>query len=77
MKNFKTKVAQISLEVGGSHYPSVNTDLQQQMVKMILDQCLNAVESCDRNHVRTTFDLAQHQTTVEHAKAAIKESFGL
>jgi hypothetical protein len=47
------------------------------MVKMILDQCLNAVESCDRNHVRTTFDLAQHQTTVEHAKAAIKESFGL
>lgn len=77
MNKFKDKVAQISLEVGGSHYPAVNIHLQEQMVRMVVEECLDAVNNCKHKKVYTTYDLDQFNYTIEQAGQAIKERFGL
>jgi hypothetical protein len=74
---FDDKVHQLTLEVGGSHYPSVNPQLHQQLVKLVVTECLIAVDKSSRNHVYTTFDLGQHEASLEAAKKAINERFGL
>ena len=38
------KFAQISLAVGGSHYPSINPQLQQQFGEAIVKQILARIE---------------------------------
>lgn len=77
MKTFKQKVHDIALEVGGSHYPSVNPNLHEQMVKAVINECLMAIDKADRSHVYTTFDQSQHESAIERVKQSIKESFGL
>jgi hypothetical protein len=74
---FEDKVNQLSLEVGGSHYPNVNPQLHRQLVKLVVDECLSAVDSASRRHVYTTFDVGQHEASLESAKKAINERFGL
>jgi hypothetical protein len=74
---FEDKVNQLALEVGGSHYPNVNPQLHRQLVKLVVDECLSAVDSASRRHVYTTFDLGQHEASLESAKKAINERFGL
>lgn len=77
MSKFKDKVTQLALEVGGSHYPNVNPDLHDQMVKAVVRECVLALSSTDRSHVYTTFDQAQFEGTLAKAELAIKERFGL
>ena len=77
MKTFEQKVHDIALEVGGSHYPNVNANLHEQMVKAVIDECITAIDKADRSHVYTTFDKAQHEAAIERVKQSIKESFGL
>lgn len=74
---FEDKVNQLALEVGGSHYPTVNPQLHRQLVKLVVDECLSAVDSASRRHVYTTFDVGQHEASLESAKKAINERFGL
>jgi hypothetical protein len=74
---FEDKVNQLALEVGGSHYPNVNPQLHRQLVKLVVDECLSAVDSASRRHVYTTFDVGQHEASLESAKKAINERFGL
>ena len=38
------KFAQISLAVGGSHYPSINPQLQQQFGEAVVKQILTRIE---------------------------------
>lgn len=77
MSKFKDKVAQISLEVGGSHYPTVNIHLQEAMVKIVVNECIDALANCNKDHVYTTFDQGQHEATLDRAKKSIQERFGL
>jgi len=74
---FEDKVNQLALEVGGSHYPNVNPQLHRQLVKLVVDECLSAVDTASRRHVYTTFDLGQHEASLESVKKAINERFGL
>jgi hypothetical protein len=74
---FEDKVNQLALEVGGSHYPNVNPQLHRQLVRLVVDECLSAVDSASRRHVYTTFDVGQHEASLESAKKAINERFGL
>jgi methyl coenzyme M reductase gamma subunit len=75
--NFNDKVTQLTLEVGGSHYPSVNPHLHQQLVKLVVKECVEAVSKANRGHVYTTFDLSQHEASLEAARKSINERFGL
>ena len=77
MSKFKDKVAQISLEVGGSHYPTVNIHLQEAMVKQVVQECIKSLENCNKDHVYTTFDASQFEATIQRAREAINERFGL
>lgn len=77
MSKFKAKVHQLALEVGGSHYPSVNSDLHEQMVKSVVRECIVALNNTSRDHVYTTFDQGQYEATLAKAEMAIKERFGL
>lgn len=74
---FEDKVNQLALEVGGSHYPNVNPQLHRQLIKLVVDECLSAVDTASRRHVYTTFDLGQHEASLESVKKAINERFGL
>jgi hypothetical protein len=74
---FEDKVNQLALEVGGSHYPNVNPQLHRRLVKLVVDECLSAVDTASRRHVYTTFDLGQHEASLESVKKAINERFGL
>ena len=38
------KFKQFSLEAGGSHYPTVNPQLQQKFGEMIVQECINIAE---------------------------------
>lgn len=77
MQKFNQKVHDIALEVGGSHYPTVNPELHKQMVKMVVEECLAAADESNRNHVYTTYDRDMHLGTVAKIKDSIKERFGL
>lgn len=78
MNKFEQTVHDISLEVGGSHYPNINAELQRQMVKAVIDQCMNAIDtSVDKSNIYTTYDRDMFMGTKEKIKTAINERFGL
>ena len=77
MSKFKEKVHQLALEVGGSHYPSVNADLHEKMVKAVVRECVIALGNAQRDHVYTTFDQGQFEATLARAQTVINERFGL
>ena len=45
--------------------------------KMLIDECMIALDNAEKPHVYTTFDLSQHQASVAHAKNAINKHFGI
>lgn len=77
MTTFQDKVKEIALEVGGSHYPEVNPHLHESMIKMVINECINAVNECDKGHVYTTFDQSQFISTLDKVKQSINKKFGL
>lgn len=77
MNKFKTKVAELSLAAGGSHYPTVNIHLQEAMVKLVVEECINSINNITANGVYTTYDAGVFDGTKEQVKRAIKDTFGL
>lgn len=67
----------IALEVGGSHYPDVGGEQLETYGRHVVEECLRAINEADKRHVYTTFDLGQHECSLEAAKLAIKERFNL
>jgi hypothetical protein len=75
---FTDKVTELALEAGGSHYPDVNRDQLEAYTRLVLAECLLAVEiTALGDHVCTTFDLAQHESTIQRVKASILQRFGV
>ena len=71
------KVTELALEAGGSHYPSVNRTQLEHYTRLVIKDCINAIETVNSPHVRTTFDKGAHESTINDAVNAIKMRFGL
>jgi hypothetical protein len=67
----------IALEVGGSHYPDVGGELLETYGRHVVEECLRAINEADKRHVYTTFDLGQHECSLDAAKSAIKARFNI
>ena len=51
------KIKEIALQTGGSHYPSVNSELLEMFANMIINECINAVKETElKEVVYTTYD---------------------
>lgn len=74
---FKEKVTDLALQAGGAHYPEVNRMQLDAYTKLVINECLQAVDEADRRHVYTTFDQGQFESSLASAKQAINERFGL
>lgn len=71
------KVTKLALEAGGSHYPSVNRMQLEHYTRLVIEDCINAIETVNSPHIRTTFDKMAHEATIHDAVNAIKMRFGL
>ncbi len=71
------KVTELALQAGGSHYPSVNRMQLELYTKLVIEDCINAIETVNSPHVRTSFDKMSHEATISDAVNAIKLRFGL
>jgi hypothetical protein len=40
----KELLKKFQLEAGGSHYPSINPQMQEQFAKLIVNECINICE---------------------------------
>lgn len=74
---FNAKVTHLALEAGGAHYPEVNRMQLDAYTKLVINECLQAVDAANRRHVYTTFDQVQFESSLAGAKQAINERFGL
>ena len=73
----KELIKEFQLRAGGSHYPSINPDMQEIFAKQIINECIDAVATTDTRHAGTSYDRAMALATLERAVAAIKERFML
>lgn len=71
------KLKELSLQAGGSHYPSVNPVLQEAFARLIINECIDAVKNTNKHHAYTTFDLGMVESTIEKSIESIKQRFSL
>jgi hypothetical protein len=71
----KELIKKFQLQAGGSHYPSINPDMQLSFAKQIIEECIDAVRDTDTRHAYTTFDKGLIDATVERSIKSIKERF--
>jgi hypothetical protein len=45
--------------------------------KLLIDECMIALSSVEKPHIYTSFDVAQHDASIAHAKKAINKHFGI
>jgi hypothetical protein len=48
-----------------------------KFTELLVNECLSVVTEVISPHVHTTFDLAQHQGSINQVKLAIKNHFGM
>lgn len=66
----------IALQVGGSHYPEVGGDLLEKFGEMVVQRCIDILETGDyRNSTYTTFDKTFNPRIVQQCITNIKENF--
>jgi len=44
--------------------------------KLLIDECILALDNTEKPHVHTTFDQSQHEGSIAEAKKAVKKHFG-
>ena len=67
---------EIALQVGGSHYPDVGGDLLEKFGEMIVQKCIDIIESGDyRDSTYTTYDQQYNPRIINQCIRNIKESF--
>lgn len=71
----KELLKKFQLQAGGSHYPSINPDMQLSFAQQIVKECIDAVRNTDTRHAYTTFDKGLIDATVERSIKSIKERF--
>jgi len=74
----KELIKEFQLQAGGSHYPSINPQMQEVFARMIVQECIRAVDQADvRAFVKTTFDRSQTDGVLHFVKQSIIERFQL
>jgi hypothetical protein len=69
---------EFQLQAGGSHYPLINPNMQEAFARLIVKECIRAVDSADlRTIVKTTFDNSQAEGVKGFVKQAIAKRFEL
>jgi hypothetical protein len=71
----KELLKNLQLQAGGSHYPSINPEMQLAFARLIVKECIEAVRNTDTRHAYTTFDKDLIDNTVERSIKSIKERF--
>ena len=67
---------EMALQVGGSHYPDVGGELLEKFGEMVVQRCIDILESGDyRNSTFTTFDKTFNPRIVQQCINNIKENF--
>jgi 2C-methyl-D-erythritol 2,4-cyclodiphosphate synthase len=66
---------EISLQAGGSHYPTINPRMQEAFARIIIAKCVDIVKQAGTHCAHTTFDLGIVECTREEIAAAICEHF--
>lgn len=70
------KLKELALQAGGSHYPTVNPDQLELFAKLIIKECIKAVEEADcRDFVMTTYQHGFTQGVKGRCVRSIKGSF--
>jgi len=62
----KELLKKFQLEAGGSHYPSINPQMQEQFAKLIVNEC---IDICEQGTAT--------QTTSSGAASMIRQHFGM
>ena len=66
----------MALQVGGSHYPEVGGELLEKFGEMVVQRCIDILETGDyRNSTYTTFDKTFNPRIVQQCINNIKENF--
>ena len=74
----KELLKEFQLQAGGSHYPSINPQMQEAFAQMIVNECITAVQDADVRHfVKTTFDRSQADGVITAAIKSIIDRFQL
>lgn len=71
----KELLTKFQLQAGGSHYPSINPDMQLAFAKQIVDECIDAVRNATLRSVFTTHDHDRAMTNIDDCVKAIEERF--
>lgn len=78
VKKMNEKIKEIVLQAGGSHYPEVGGELLQQFARLLINECIESVNSADMRHMTyTTFDLGQATAYKESCVKSIKQKFDI
>ena len=71
----KELLKKLQIQAGGSHYPSINPEMQLSFARQLVEECIDAVRNTDTRHAYTTYDKALIDATIERSIRSIKEKF--
>lgn len=73
----KKLLEEFQLQAGGSHYPSINSDMQAAFARLLIEECIAVVENTPKHCAYTTYDLDMVKCTIDKSVEAIKKRFEL
>lgn len=72
------KLKQLIEEVGtDSSGKWMRMDQAEKLAKLIVDECLGAIDNTNQHHVHTSFDKGLVGATIYKSKQAVREHFGV
>jgi hypothetical protein len=70
-------IKKLQLQAGGSHYPDINPQTQETFARLLLEECIRAVETSGTQCAYTTFDKGVVDCTIKMCSTSIKNRFQL
>ena len=71
----KELLKEFQLQAGGSHYPSINPQMQEAFARHIIDECIDIIRNAKLRSVYTTHDLDRAMSNIDDCVKAIEERF--
>jgi hypothetical protein len=71
----KSKIKELALEAGGSHYPDVGGELLQKFAELMLEECITVVKNTSTQCAYTTHDLPVVECTIAQSVEALRDHF--
>lgn len=71
----KQKIYDIALQVGGSHYPGVNSRLLEKFADQLIEECITVVKNTGTQCAYTTHDAGVVQCTIQKSVDALRNHF--